>query len=145
MKHKRLRLNFSYQFSTEISDAALVTYLNSKPPSKRKEMILQALRAYWQVSAVLSESAEKENLLHIGQISIDQLKAQQKYISQQLNLPEEMPDYRAFVILLEKLEQILMEAGNSKLEASSEEEYEDIEEYKSVIDPQTFGMKGAFD
>lgn len=147
-RNKRLSLSFTYQPSTETGDAVLVRYLNSKTSSQRKEMILQAVRAYWGTNAAIALGVKPDDLQIVAQLSISSLLAQQKNISRQLDLPEiEVFDRQSLSSIEDKLDRLLLRIDDykSKVIDLEDDDDDDEEDRDSVIDPATFGMKGAFD
>ncbi|NEQ64348.1 MAG: hypothetical protein F6K21_02395 [Symploca sp. SIO2D2] len=87
-KQRQLSFNWRYQPVVNTPDALLLTYIKEHPISPVKEMMLQALRAFWLPLACLkSGNYSKEELELVGLEAVHALEKQADYLRFQLKLP----------------------------------------------------------
>ena len=86
---KRLDFSVRYQIEENTTDALLLKFLQSYPFGNHKELILQAIRAFWLPLAYQqSGQYSTEEVLDIGKKAMDLLNSQADYISLILGLKQ---------------------------------------------------------
>ena len=113
-KSKQLQWSFSYRPRKSSPDANLIEFLNSIPVKEGKEMVMQAIRGYWNVTAAMemgNRSPEEMRLL--GLTCCNMLESQSDYIRNMLLLPPR-------IIYLGESQNRVNHNGNSNINAGNE-------------------------
>jgi len=79
---------FSYRPLKNSADGELMDYLNSIPKKQSKDMAIQAIRAYWRVTAAMDLGDKTDEEIRIlGLTCCNMLESQSDYIRSMLLLP----------------------------------------------------------
>jgi hypothetical protein len=76
---------FRYQPGLGGEDLALIRYLKSFAPKRRKKMILMALRAFWEVDALKDAGSSPALVQRVGELNLDTIERRLEQLRQGLD------------------------------------------------------------